>query len=78
MLWVCFWLTEGGAALLPFRGRTAFGNEVVLTDDGAFGNVAFGDMVAKTDALHHWATCTSALPKANRHSLSLFLGTQRV
>ena len=27
-----------GAALLLFRGRTAFDNEVVLTDDGAFGN----------------------------------------
>lgn len=34
-----------------------------LTDDGAFGNVAFGNMVAKNDAWHHWATCTSAFPK---------------
>ena len=50
-------------------GNVAFDNEVVLTDDHAFGN-----MVAKTDALHHWATCTSALPKSNRQSLGLLLG----
>ena len=49
----------------------AFDNKVVKTDDGAFGN-----MVAKTDALHHWATCTSALPKSNRQSLGLLLGTR--
>ena len=24
--------------------------------------LAFGNMVAKTDALHHWATCSSAFP----------------
>ena len=59
----------------------AFGNMVALTDDGAFGNMvaktddtAFGNEVAKTDALHHWATCTSALPKSNRQSLGLLLG----
>ena len=70
MLWVCFWLTEGGAALLPFRGRTAFDNEVVLTDDGAFGN----EIAQTDDSVIVEATRTSAFPKANRHSLGLLLG----
>ena len=45
-----------GAALLPFRGRTAFDNEVVLTDDHAFGNevarmisLAFDNEIVLTD-----------------------------
>ena len=38
---------------------------------------AFGDEIAQTDDhVIVEATRTSALPKANRHSLSLFLGTQ--
>ena len=50
----------------------AFDNEVVLTDDLAFGN----EIAQTDDIVIVEATRTSALPKANRHSLSLFLGTQ--
>ena len=33
---------------------------------------AFGNMVAKTDALHHWATCSSAFPH-NKQTKSWFV-----
>ena len=48
----------------------AFDNKVALTD-----NLAFGNEVARTDdSVIVGATRTSALPKANRHSLGLLLG----
>ena len=56
--------------ILKIRLACAFGNEVALTDDTAFGN----EIAQTDDFVIVEATRTSALPKANRHSLSLFFG----
>ena len=57
---------------MKIRLACAFGNEVALIDDTAFGK----EIAQTDDYVIVEATRTSALPKANRHSLSLFLGTQ--
>ena len=46
---------------------------VAKTDDHAFGN----EIAQTDDSVIVEATRTSALPKANRRSLGLLLGTQR-
>ena len=62
------------SASAQFRGRAAFGDEIARMISLAFDN----EVVLTDDRVIVWATYVSALPKANRRSLGLLLGTQRV